>query len=144
MKVTVLKGLPGSGKSSYAQTLQELGPDVYKIINKDLLRVMLDNGKYTYDNEHFVVKVRNDIILLALNEGYHPIIDDCNLNPLHITAIEELARGMGASVEIVDFTAVPLEECLKRNRERKDKKPIPEQEIVDMHNKYLAKEQSKL
>ena len=78
-KVYLTKGLPGSGKSTWAKEMVSKNPNSYKRVNKDDLRAMLDNGKHSEDAEKFILNVRDSIILLALENGKHVIVDDTNL-----------------------------------------------------------------
>jgi len=45
LTVTILKGLPGSGKTTWAKEQIAKSPGNYKRINKDDLREMLDNSR---------------------------------------------------------------------------------------------------
>ena len=47
LTVTLTKGLPGSGKSTWAKQIIDENPSFFKRINKDDLRAMLDNGKFS-------------------------------------------------------------------------------------------------
>ena len=67
-KIILLQGLPGSGKTTWAKQYIKDHPDT-KIVCKDDLRAMLDNSKYTKGNENFVLKLRDLIILAAIEEG---------------------------------------------------------------------------
>ena len=139
--VTMLKGLPASGKSTWAASTAQAHPGVYKVINKDSLRAMLDVGKHTDSNEGFVLKVRDALVVLALDEGKHVIIDDTNLNPLHERTLRELVRKYNAehhaSVEfrVVDFTHIGPEECKLRDRKRCPN--VGDKVIQDMYNRWL-------
>lgn len=133
-RVVVLKGLPASGKSTWAKEQVDANPGKYKRISKDDLRAAFDNGKYSKGNEKFILKARDALILLALQEGYHPIIDDTNLHPKHIDTITELVRGL-ATVEIKDFTDVSLEECIARDKKRPNY--VGEQVIRRMYRDFL-------
>lgn len=135
-KVIILKGLPGSGKSTWAKEQLEKYPGRYKRICKDDLRAMLDAGKWSKGNEKFVLKVRDTLILSALTEGYHPIIDDTNLHSKHDQAIRELVKGL-ATVEIQDFTDVPLETCIERDLQRLHS--VGEQVIRSMYRQFIYK-----
>ena len=42
-KVILMRGLPGSGKSTYAKKVVEENPNAFKRINRDDLRMMFDN-----------------------------------------------------------------------------------------------------
>lgn len=52
LKIILCKGLPASGKSTWTRELIDKNPEKYKRINKDDLRAMLDNGKWSNKNEH--------------------------------------------------------------------------------------------
>lgn len=118
-KVTMTLGAPASGKSTWAKeqvALDETG--MTKRVNKDDLRMMLDLGEYSTENEHFVIKVRNFIVQRAIANGLHIIVDDCNLNPKNIRDIRKIA-GPNVPVEIKSFLHVPLEELIARNEARR-------------------------
>ena len=134
--VIILKGLPASGKSTWAKQQVDANPGKYKIISKDIMRLMFDNGKYSKGNEKFILKVRDALILLTLQEGYCPVIDDTNLHPKHIETIKELVKGL-AIVEIQDFTHISLEECIARDKKRPNY--VGEQVIRRMHRDFLQK-----
>jgi predicted kinase len=134
-KVIITKGLPGSGKSTWAKKLIDKNPNQYKRINKDDLRAMLDNSKHSKDAEKFVLKIRNQIMLMALEEGKHVIIDDTNLHPKHERTIRELTKGI-AEVIIQDFTDIELEVCIKRDLNRLNS--VGEKVIRQMYNDFLA------
>jgi predicted kinase len=133
-RVILLKGLPASGKSTWAKKLIDDHPGKYKRISKDHLRSMLDNNKWSKSNEKFILTVRDTLILLALEQGYHVLVDDTNLHPKHESAIRELVKGK-AIVEIKDFTDVPLEVCIERDRHRQDY--VGEQVIRKMYRDFL-------
>ncbi len=132
-KVMITKGLPGSGKSAWAKSYitEKSG---CKRVSKDDLRAMLDNGKYTKANEKFVLALRDDIIVMALQDGRHVIVDDTNLNPVHEQHIRDLVSGL-ADVEIVDFTHVSIDVCIERDLNREN--PVGEKVIRSMYNQWL-------
>lgn len=138
LKVYVYQGLPASGKSSAACEWIDKNPGEYKRVNKDLLRKMLDNSHYSKDNEKFVLHLQDMIILEALKEGKHVIVDNTNLLPAHIERIKQLVKGL-AEVWVDDsFLQVPVEECIKRDLQRLDS--VGKDVIMQMYNKYLKKE----
>jgi predicted kinase len=135
-KIILTKGLPGSGKTFWAKEFQKENPN-FKRINKDDLRAMLDNGKWTKDNEKFVLYVRDVMIQLALNDGYDVIIDDTNLHPKHEQQIREILKSVldGAQVIIQDFTHVPLKECIVNDLKRLNS--VGKDVIMKMYNQFL-------
>jgi predicted kinase len=134
-KVLILKGLPASGKSTFAK--EKLKEGNWKRINKDDLRAMLDDSKWSRENEKLILTLRDEMILACLKSGRNVIVDDTNFAKKHETEIRELAKSYNAEVEI-KFFDTPLEECIKRDSKRE--KPVGEKVIREMYNKYLKEE----
>lgn len=128
------KGLPASGKTTAAKALVATQP-MTKRVNKDDTRAMLDCGKWSEANEKFILSVRDHVIEAALTDGYHIIVDDTNFAPKHEAHLRGLAKFHTARFEIMDFTHVPLEVCLRRDLERP--KSVGPKVITDMWEKYL-------
>lgn len=129
-RVVILKGLPASGKTTIAK---ELCKKNYKRINKDDLRSMLDDGKWSGKNEVLVIACRDALIASALMHRHDVVIDDTNLDPKHEIKIRQF---VGDKAEIkVKFIDTPLDECIKRDSKRE--KPVGEKVIRDMYEKYL-------
>lgn len=133
------KGLPASGKSTYARSLVKGMNQVYKEswkrINKDDLRAMLDDGRWSRANEEFVLFIRDTIAVYALKKGISIIIDDTNFAPKHEERFRAMAREYGAEFEIKDFTDVSPEECIKRDLARPNS--VGSKVIMQMYNQYL-------
>lgn len=134
IKVILTKGLPGSGKSTWAKEMVDKNINSYKRINKDELRLMLDNSHYTSDMEKFIIQVRDSIMLAAIEQGKHVIIDDTNLSIKHENHIRQLVHGK-AEVEIKDFTDVPIETCIANDLKRLAS--VGEKVIRKMYNQFL-------
>jgi predicted kinase len=140
-KVLIYRGLPASGKSTAAKKLLDENPGRYKRINKDDLRAMLDNSHFSGGNEKFVLKVRDMLILQALEAGKHVIIDDTNINPKHVQRITDLVKGH-AEVELVDFMHVDVETCIARDLTRPNS--VGERVIRRMWKEYQGFNPSKI
>lgn len=137
-KLIMLKGLPASGKSSWAKKLQNDNPYQYKRINKNELRAMLDDSLFSGPNEKFVLRLRDHIITQALHEGKHVIVDDTNLDPKHESRLRELAKAVDGGVEFFvndSFLSISVEECIARDLKRPAS--VGERVIRDMCRKYL-------
>lgn len=134
-KILVLKGLPASGKSTYAKDLVNLGS--WKRVNKDDLRLMLDNSLWSSKNEKMVIQLRNYIVKRSLEEGYNVIVDDTNFNPAHEQKMREIANEVGSVSVEVKFFDTPLDECIRRDLSRPNS--VGEKVIRDMYKKYLSK-----
>ena len=135
MRITLTRGLPASGKSTWAKKQLARGNIVR--INKDDLRSMLNNGKWSKTNEKIVLKIRDEATIVALNKGYNVIIDDTNLHEKHFQRMLEIAKDYtNCEVKIKEFTEIPLEECIKRDLKREN--TVGEKVIRDMYNTFLA------
>ena len=133
-KIIMLKGLPGSGKTTWARQYIDEHPSTARV-NKDDLRAMLHNGKYSNGRENFVLKVRDFIVDQALANGHDVVVDDTNCEPKHHARLEEIAAKHGATLEVKDFTDVPLETCIERDLRRPNS--VGERVIRRMHRQYL-------
>jgi predicted kinase len=132
-KVIVLRGLPASGKSTWAKDFVDRNPNWMRI-NKDDMRAMLHNSKWSKNNERQVLLLRDSIIEMALTSGYSVVVDDTNFASHHITAIQSIADFAEADFEVKDFD-VPLAECLERNSQRMPR--VPDHVIYDMYDRYV-------
>lgn len=112
--VVILQGAPASGKSTFAKMLANKG---WKRINKDDLRGMLDNGKWSKPNEKAMLSVRNKILCdLLTNTEANIVIDDTNYHPRHIRDVLQYASGY-TNVYIVEFEA-DLDDCIYYDKTR--------------------------
>lgn len=140
-KILVLKGLPASGKSTYAkQLVEEQG---FVRTNKDTIRLdkeLFPLG-YNYKNkkhEKKTVKERDRQIIEALEQGKNVVVDDTNLNPVHIKDLMNIAKRYNAIFEVNDsFLDVPLQECIERDKNREAS--VGEQAIRKMFNEHVHK-----
>ncbi len=136
-----MRGLPGSGKSTYAKQLVAEAPNTYKRINRDDLRAMFDNGHWSQGNEKFVKKIRDVLIIKALEEGKHVIVDDTNLSSTNETRVRQLVQEFNKNhndtvqVEVKEMETT-LQECIARDAKRP--KPVGAKRIRDMHRQFYA------
>lgn len=131
LNIIILKGIPASGKSTWAKEFIKENSHT-KRVNKDDLRAMLDDSKWSKHNEKFILKIRDNIVRNALKDGFNVIVDDTNLHPKHIEQMKEIAKEFGAGVKINDsFLKVDLKECIKRDLKRPNS--VGEEVIKKMH-----------
>jgi len=130
--LVMVKGLPASGKTTYARTLVDKG---YVRVNKDDLRAMMHNSKWSKGNEKQVLYARDTAVRNALFNGQNVIVDDTNFAPGHEATLRQIAQDTESNFEAVVIDT-PLEECIKRNENRANKVPVSV--IVTMHSRYIA------
>lgn len=138
-KLTYTKGLPASGKDTWANEKIAKETNRIKRVNKDDIRAMLDNGKWSKGNEAFVLKVRDLIIEEALVSGYDVICSDTNFAPQHEKTFRDMAEalnGLGLNIKVEEqFFDVDVETCIERDLKRQ--RSVGEKVIRTMYNKYL-------
>jgi tRNA uridine 5-carbamoylmethylation protein Kti12 len=145
INVILTRGLPASGKSSWASTMVANNTGVYKRVEKDILRDMLDLSVWSKKNESFIEIVRNEIICRAIGEQYSVIVSDTNLHPRNYLDIEFMIQRINKSgnnpvgLYIKDFMHVSLYTCLERNNERRGREFVPEDVIKRMYDDYYQK-----
>lgn len=115
----VLKGISGSGKSTYAKQLEEQG---WVRVERDEIRrdtELFPNGFVWPKDESKAVQERDRQIRQALKDDLHVVCSDTNLDPKVIRQLQNIARQFGASFKVDDsFLAVPIETLIKRDKER--------------------------
>jgi predicted kinase len=112
-KVIMLRGIPGSGKSTKAKELITSGGD-YVRVNKDLLRTMLHFDKWTGKNESITALAENILIRGLIKEGKNVIVDNTNLTERHEKSYKSVADELGAEFQVVEIDT-PFEECIARD-----------------------------
>ena len=139
-KIIMLKGLPASGKSTWAKEKINENSN-YIRINKDDIRESI-TGKWTSKKEKIVISIRNSLVKAGISLGKNVIIDDTNLNPKHEQSLKTLAQELGVEFEINDsFLKVPVEECVERDIKRD--KSVGYKVIYKMYYDYLYQDPSK-
>ena len=135
-RLIMMKGLPASGKTTWARDMVAKSEGRCKRVCKDDLRDMLDAGQYSQRNEAYVLKVRDSLVKAFLAEGLDVIVDDTNLAPKHESRLRQLAKIRKSSFEVMDFTGVPIDECIRRDSKR-DRRVGP-MVIRRMYDQFLA------
>lgn len=114
-KIVMMKGLPASGKSTRAKELVNGGSFIR--VNRDLLREMLHNGRWSGKNEDMTILAEKAIAKQALYNGINVVVDDTNLNPSNEAMWRGIADECSAKFEVEELTT-PFDECIRRDAER--------------------------
>jgi predicted kinase len=139
-KVILMRGLPGSGKSTLAKKIISENPESYKRINRDDLRAMFDNGTASQNNEKFVKKVRDLLIVKCLEEGKSIVVDDTNLSETNLRRVTQLVQEYNTKfnetvqVEVIEVNTDVMV-CIERDALRE--KPVGEKVIKKMHRQFF-------
>jgi predicted kinase len=142
MKLIMCKGLPGSGKSTWAKKLVQDDPSFVRV-NRDDIRELMHCGKpWSKDQEKVTVKVRDAMIKAGFKAGKNVVCDDTNLDPRVQRELFKIAQAHRAGFDVKDFTDVPLETCIERDAAREQTVGIAV--IRGMYDKFLRKPQENL
>lgn len=118
MKLTVLIGLPASGKTRW--TMENRKPNDIVVCRDDIR--MSNYGIWHGDpiDENHVTKMERQQMIAAFENGYSVISANTNLNKTNVQRMVDLAAQFGAEVEYVYFELPPAT-CIEYDKHR-DKK----------------------
>lgn len=135
----VTHGLPSSGKTTWARSWVACMPGRYRV-NKDDIRAMAHDSHWTGGNEKQVIAARDAQISTLLSRGHSVVCDDTNLVPKHIERFRQITREHSAHLVILDFTGIPVRECVKADEDRaqRGERAVGRRVIVDQWHRFLA------
>lgn len=134
-RLLITRGLPASGKTTFARKLQ---PYVVRVNRDDLRRMLHGRRLFTQRAEAQVTHAQRAAVEALLRAHADVIVDDTNLRAKTVREWAELAARCHATFEVHDFTDVPLDECLRRDAGRPEDDRVGEEAIRRMHQRYLA------
>ncbi len=134
-RLIVTRGLPASGKTTFARKLQ---PGVVRVNRDDLRRMLHGERLFTQWAEGQVTVVQRAQVEALLRAGADVCVDDTNLRSRTMRDWAQLAARFGAEFEVHDFTDVPVDECVRRDAERPEQDRVGEESIRRLHERYLA------
>ncbi|MFD2768283.1 AAA family ATPase [Micromonospora eburnea] len=134
-RLIATRGLPASGKTTFARRLQ---PGVVRVNRDDLRRMLHGERLFTQWAEGQVTRVQRAQVEALLAARVSVCVDDTNLRSRTLRDWAELAERFGAAFEVHDFTDVPLEECLRRDAARPEIDRVGEAAIRRLHERFLA------
>ena len=136
-KLIITRGLPASGKSTWAKQWVLEDPEHRVRINQDDIRLML--GKYWVPSrEKLVQEIQFDAIVEALSREFDVVIDNTNLNNKVLDQFNHLIRTFeDYEIEYKDFFDTPLSVCIERDKNRDLQ--VTEKVIRSFYNNYKDK-----
>ena len=120
------RGLPASGKTTFARTLQ---PSVVRVNRDDLRRMLHGERLFTQWAEAQVTAVQRARSRRCCGPGRTSACDDTNLRGADRAGLGRAGRPARRDFEVHDFTDVPLDECLRRDAARPEADQVGEDAI---------------
>ena len=138
----VLRGLPGSGKTTTAQKWVEGDPEGRARVGRDGLRDALYGTRkgLTSAQEAQISTVQREAVKALLRAGKQVVIDDMNLRTRYARAWADLAADMGIRFEVIDATT-PVEECIRRDAKRPTGERVGAKVIRDLAKRFHRRPQ---
>jgi predicted kinase len=149
------RGLPGSGKTTFAVDKVDKSNGKIVRIERDLLRDQLYNSRmhvanegateeekeavkaYVSEREQTITTVQFAMAEGAVRAGKDIIISDTNLRAKYVKDWMAFAHKWDLEFEVIKFDDVTVDECVRRDKVRKNS--IGEKIIRDMAKRFLIK-----
>lgn len=125
--LSILIGLPGSGKTSYAKK-QMINSNTIYLSSDDIRVEMFGFEDQTHNSEVF--NEMNDRTYMALNKGYNVIYDATNLSRKRREQLIKKAKNEGNEVDAYLF-CTPINIILERNLIRQERH-LPYDKLIQM------------
>ena len=145
--LVITRGLPGSGKTTWAKEQQATAPaygDTLARVNRDNLRKELypEHGQDFYAHpdraarESNITKVQHERIRSLLLAGVDVVVDDTNLPTRRCRELMRIAEDTGSIFVEQRFDISP-EQCISRQSRRPDDERVPDAVIYDMYKRFF-------
>lgn len=135
-KLTMCKGVQGSGKSFWAKDYVKKNKNTVRV-NNDQLRLMMFDRVFDENDTKYIDSARELLIESFLEKGMSVIVDNMNLSSKYELRYRQMAEKYKIIFEIKDFTGVPLQICIDRDKRREN--PVGEKVIRKMYKQFIEK-----
>lgn len=137
--LVLTRGIPGSGKSTWAKRWVADNPEWRTRINRDDLR-MMTQGQPVLDRmrEETLSTMQAAMVEAALRAKISVVVDDTNLTARFVKEWMRLAAKLGVPVEFKDFNT-NLDLCIQRDirRGQQGGRCVSEEVIRNFHNRFV-------
>jgi len=134
------RGIPASGKTTWAKDWVALKLEERIRLNRDDLRQMLKGARsgLAFADEERITTIQHSTAREALARGFDVVVDDMNLRARYVRAWLALAEAVGATVVIHDFP-IELDDAIYRDAVRETS--VGAEVIRGIYERYTRKGQ---
>ena len=138
--LVILRGSPGSGKSTW---VERMGLKNYTLCADDI-RMLMESPILAPNETHTIISQKNDkyvwqllfeILEKRMNRGEFVIVDATHSKSSDFSRYNKLCERYRYRRYYVDFSDVPIDECIRRNNTREEYKRVPEDVIRKMYSR---------
>jgi len=117
-EVYILRGVPASGKSTWARAFVKQNRD-FVIISRDGIREMIGDYSHSPQTENLVTKLYDKMVKELLSMKKSLILDNCHAQPKYISETLKLIEGTRLNVKVTlkEFE-YDVETCVERDAKR--------------------------
>lgn len=128
----MLCGLPGSGKSYFAENMSK---NNYNVFSSDTIRGLLFGDESIQKDNNEVFKLLHKLLKADLKNGNNTIYDATNINFKRRKAfLNELNQAKIDCKKICILFATPIQDCIERNYKRD--RVVPKEVIYRMYKDF--------
>ena len=128
----MMKGLPLSGKTEWAEKWVAKGRNRVRVSWTDIMRSC---GRKSRDRRLLAFETATHLMVQALKRGNDVVLDECNLNPTTFSVFMARAQMMKCRVEWHNMN-VSLDEAKRRNARLGH--PVDDMEIERLAHEYAV------
>ena len=133
--IHVLRGIPGSGKSTIARQWVAAGTKRVRVSRDDIRRAhfgVTGKAKFNAEREQLVTTIEHQLVKTYIDAGHDVIVDDTNLRAKFVAPY-----GKIAPVEYIDVP-VDLDVAIMRDKLRPAEEQVGEKVIRSFWDRYIA------
>lgn len=139
LKLVLTRGLPGSGKSTGARIAAQHAINTVRVNRDDLRDMLFGSRKLTGEQENAVTVAEKSQVKALLKAGKNVVVDAMHLRNKYVREWAKIAAEHGAELVLFDvFLDTPLEECIRRDKEREGTPSYVGEDVIrGMHKRFF-------
>ena len=142
--LVILRGAPGCGKSTW---IKEHNLEAYTLCPDDI-RLLCSSYELKADGSYAIAHNKEteqqtwnmlfSLLEYRMSRGEFTIIDATASKTRDIQQYKDLASQYRYRIYCIDFTEVPLETCLRQNKQRPEYKWVPNEAIENIYARFAT------